>query len=204
MSQNLNKIFYINLDKRNDRKDEIEKELTNYNLFNNSERFSAIQIPDHGILGCTMSHLEVIKIAKERKYKQVLILEDDFYFTVSKEEFENQLTNFFDLHISYNICMISYNLNSSSPTEYPYLLKVLDGQTASGYIIHESFYDSMINLYEYAIPQLKKTRQHWIYANDQVWKKLQPTSNWYHLKRRIGKQSSGHSDNSDMYIEYNF
>ena len=203
MSQNLNKIFYINLDKRNDRKDEIEKELTNYNLFNNSERFSAIQIPDHGILGCTMSHLEVIKIAKERKYKQVLILEDDFYFTVSKEEFENQLTNFFDLHISYNICMISYNLNSSSPTEYPYLLKVLDGQTASGYIIHESFYDSMINLYEYAIPQLKETRQHWIYANDQIWKRLQPQSEWFAFSPRFGKQRDGFSDNTNTFVSYN-
>ena len=202
MSQNLDKIFYINLDKRNDRKDEIEKELTNYNLFNNSERFPAIYTQEQGCVGCSMSHLAVIKIAKERKYKQILILEDDFYFTVSKEEFENQLTIFFDLNISYDICMISYNLNNSTSTEYPFLLKVLDGQTASGYIVHESFYDSLINIYEYAIPQLKETRQHWIYACDQIWKSLQPQSEWFAFNPRCGKQRPSFSDNAKSFVSY--
>jgi glycosyl transferase family 25 len=202
MSQNLDKIFYINLDKRNDRKDEIEKELTNYNLFNKSERFPAIYTQEQGCVGCSMSHLAVIKIAKERKYKQILILEDDFYFTVSKEEFENQLTIFFDSNISYDICMISYNLNNSTSTEYPFLLKVLDGQTASGYIVHESFYDSLINIYEYAIPQLKETRQHWIYACDQIWKSLQPQSEWFAFNPRCGKQRPSFSDNAKSFVSY--
>ena len=40
MSTNISKIIYINLDKRIDRKNEIEQELSNFNL--SGERFPAI------------------------------------------------------------------------------------------------------------------------------------------------------------------
>lgn len=94
MSHNIDKIIYINLDHRTDRKDEIEGELEKFNLLEKSERYSAICIKEQGILGCTMSHLEVFKLAKARQYNNVLILEDDFQFLISKEEFEDQLIEF--------------------------------------------------------------------------------------------------------------
>lgn len=203
MSKNIDRIFYINLDKREDRKREIEQELELYDLLNNAERIPGIYTPSRGILGCTMSHLNAIKLAKERNYKNVLILEDDYQFLVSKEEFENQLNHFFDNNIEYDICMISYNLQQSTETKYPFLLKVLEAQTASGYIVHHSFYDKMIELYEWTIPLLDSTGEHWNYANDQVWKRLQPTANWFCLKTRCGKQRAGYSDNSDKYEDHN-
>ena len=204
MSHNIDKIFYINLDKREDRKGEIETELRLYDLIERSERISAIYTPYRGILGCTMSHLNAIKLAKQRNYKNVLILEDDFYFTVSKEEFENQMIQFFDSKIEYDICMISYNLQQSEPIDaYPFLLKVMEAQTASGYIVNNQFYDKMIELYEWAIPLLEQTGEHWHYANDQVWKRLQPTSNWFCLTTRCGKQRAGYSDNSDKFEDHN-
>jgi hypothetical protein len=77
-------IFYINLEKRLDRRVEIEIELTNMEL--PFERFPAIETPGRGILGCGLSHLSVFKLAKERKFRNVLIFEDDFYFLISKTE----------------------------------------------------------------------------------------------------------------------
>jgi glycosyl transferase family 25 len=202
MSNNFDKIFYINLDRRIDRYHKIENELKKYDLYDNSERFSAIDTPEQGILGCTMSHLEVIKIAKERNYKQILILEDDFYFTISKEEFENELNLFFNSNISYHVCMISYNIKKTRETEYPFLQKILDAQTASGYILHNSFYDILIELFEEAVEKLSETKEHWIYANDQIWKRIQPISNWYALTKRCGKQRDGYSDNCKSFQEY--
>jgi glycosyl transferase family 25 len=202
MTQNLDKIFYINLDKRTDRRDQIEEELKQFNLYDNAERIQATYTPEQGILGCTMSHLATLKLAKEKQYNQVLILEDDFYFTITKEEFENELTQFFETKIPYHVCMISYKINESAPTEYPFLQKVIDGQTGSGYIVHKSFYDELINIFEEAIPLLRDTQQHWIYANDQIWKRLQPNSNWYALTTRCGRQRDGHSDNSNKYEIY--
>lgn len=203
MSHNIDKIIYINLDHRTDRKDEIEGELEKFNLLEKSERYSAICVKEQGILGCTMSHLEVFKLAKARQYINVLILEDDFQFLISKEEFEDQLTEFFDSNIEYNVCMISYNLIQSEVTPYPFLLKVKEAQTASGYIVHHTMYDRLIELYEEAVPKLRETQFHWIYANDQIWKRLQPSSDWYCFKNRFGKQRDGYSDNSQKYENYN-
>lgn len=203
MSHNLDKIFYINLAKRTDRREQIEEELKQFNLYDKAERIEAIHTPQQGILGCTMSHLMTIKLAKERNYEQILILEDDFYFTVTPEEFENMLAQFFQFKIPYNVCMISYNLKQSKPTEHEFLQKVIEAQTASGYIIHNSLYDKMIDLYEEAIPLLQQTGEHWNYANDQIWKRLQPDANWFAFNPRCGKQRDGISDNSGIFESYN-
>ena len=202
MSKYIDKIIYINLDRREDRKEEIEKELNDFNL--PYERFKAIDYPEHGkgIVGCTYSHLAVLKLAKERKYKNVLILEDDFTFVVSKEEFENQLTQFFEQNIQFDVCMISYSISKSESTEYSFVNRVIEGQTASGYIVNEHYYDAIIDLYEWAAPLLDETLHHWIYANDQVWKRLQEKDMWYYFKTRLGKQRPSYSDNSNQFFDY--
>ena len=198
----IDKILYINLDEREDRMDDIETELTSYELMKNAERIQAIYTPGRGILGCTMSHLKALKLAKERNYKNVLILEDDFQFTITKEEFENQLTTLFEQGPKFDVCMISFNIQRSNPTEYPFLQKIIEVQTASGYIVNESFYDQLINLYEWAIPLLDQTGEHWNYANDQCWKRLQPDADWYAFTTRCGRQRPGFSDNSGQYQDH--
>ena len=205
----IDKVFYINLEHRTDRKHEIEDELNNYNI--PYERFNAFATPDFGIVGCTKSHLEVLKEARDRKYKNILIFEDDFKFIVSRKEFEKNIKLLFEtkvnndindinennINIQFDICMLSYNLiNGEICNPVPFLTKVLEVQTASGYIVNESIYNRLIELYEYALPLLESTRQHWIYANDQIWKTLQPNSNWYCFTERIGIQRPSYSDNS--------
>ena len=74
-------IFYINLDHRTDRRAEIEGELSRFDL--KFERFPAIAHKIGGV-GCGTSHLEVIKLAKKRGYKNVVIFEDDIEFIVDK------------------------------------------------------------------------------------------------------------------------
>jgi DNA mismatch repair protein MutS len=68
MSSNIDKIFYINLEKRTDRREEIEKELTDYGLIDKAERYEAHYTPHSGIIGCGYSHLNVLKLAKENNY----------------------------------------------------------------------------------------------------------------------------------------
>jgi glycosyl transferase family 25 len=199
MSNKIDKIIYINLNKNTDRREQIEKELNTYNL--PFERFEAIENRVSGI-GCAKSHLQVLKIAKERNYENILILEDDFTFLVSKEEFEEQLTNFFNLNIEYDVCMLSYNLIRHQNTSHNFIVKALEVQTASGYIVNKKYYNKLIDLYEVAVPLLEQTHQHWIYANDQIWKQYQEKDNWYCFSTRIGKQRPGY--NSDgAYCDYN-
>lgn len=83
------KIFVINLDKRPDRYQTFQDEMSKYGI-EGVERFSAVDGSSTGILnnrilqgeiGVLMSHLEIIKKCKSEGLKNVLILEDDLYFT---------------------------------------------------------------------------------------------------------------------------
>jgi GR25 family glycosyltransferase involved in LPS biosynthesis len=100
------KIYCINLDRRNDRWENVNKKFQDKKI--KVERFRAIDAVDvddeefknanpnglHGIeasvngiienksaMGCLLSHLSIIKDAKEKNYKRILIFEDDVIFS---------------------------------------------------------------------------------------------------------------------------
>ena len=220
----IDKIVYINLDRRPDRRREIEQELDNQNL--QYERYSAIDYPDFGIYGCGMSHLNVLKMAKERQYKNILILEDDFQFVVSPTEFAETIKSLFSLNGEpvnntsnqdnqttllidnqktpfFDVCMISYNIEQREPIyNCPQFDRAKSVITASGYIVQSHYYDKLIDLYSHYIPLLLQTREHWNYANDQIWKQLQQKDKWLLSNKLIGNQRPGYSDNSKCYMDY--
>lgn len=200
LSKYIDKVFYINLDKRTDRRETIEKELIQYNL--DFERFPAVEIGYYGCLGCSYSHHNAISLAKERGYKNILILEDDFTFVISPEEFEKQMEEFFDSNVDYDVCMFSFNLHSYSSCQYKFLHKVQHAQTTSGYLVNEKYYDKILDNYKNGLEKLGATWQDWIYAIDVYWKPLQENDNWYCFKNRIGKQMPGFSDIRNDHVNF--
>jgi glycosyl transferase family 25 len=194
MSENIERIVYINLDRSIERRKNIEEEIERLNLSERTERFPAI-LHNEGCVGCGKSHVAVLKMARDRGYKNILILEDDFQFLVSKDEFEQNLRLFFDSKIPYDVCMISYHIQRSEEvTEYPFLKCIREAQTTSGYIVNQSYYNELIQLWEDAVIKLECTGQHWIYSIDQIWKSLQKKDIWYCFSTRIGKQRPGWSE----------
>ena len=187
--------FYINLDHRTDRRSEFEGEMKRLGL--SCERFGATKRRP-GILGCGYSHLAVLKEARARQYESVLIFEDDFQFLVEPDTFWTLMESL--KGVSYDVIMLGYNIQHSQPHS-DLLLRVTEAQTASAYLVHSRMYDRLINLYEYAMPQLEQTGQHWIYANDQVWKGLQQISDWFATKVRIGIQRPSYSDTGEKFTE---
>lgn len=200
MSKYIDHIFYINLQHRIDRKEEIEGELSRFNL--EGERFDAFS-HKIGSCGCSKSHIGVLKLAKERGYSNVLILEDDFEFTISKDEFEINLKKFFESNIEYDVCFLSYNLQSAQTVDgFPFIQRVLSSQTASAYIVNHHFYDDLINLFSYSVSMFERNDYHWLYAHDQAWKQIQPLGNWFCFTDRMGKQRASLSDNTCVYTDY--
>ncbi|MEI8342028.1 MAG: glycosyltransferase family 25 protein [Verrucomicrobiota bacterium] len=83
-------IYIINLVSRSDRRAEMEDQLRRIGLSlasDNIELFPAVRpteacgFPSIGARGCFMSHLGILRDAKKRGFKKVLILEDDFDFS---------------------------------------------------------------------------------------------------------------------------
>jgi glycosyl transferase family 25 len=194
----IEKIVYINLDHRTDRRSEIEGELARIGL--SGERFSAV-LAKPGYIGCLQSHLNVLELAKQSGWKNVLLLEDDFQFIVDRATFEQELTNFFQLEIPYDVLMIGYNLLEKKPLNDT-VCRATNVQTTSGYLVHERFYDALIANWKQALPLLIQTDKHWLYSCDQSWKILQPVSEWFCLNRRIGIQRSSFSDIANRVVFY--
>jgi GR25 family glycosyltransferase involved in LPS biosynthesis len=199
----IDKIVYINLNKREDRKEKITKELDEFGL--QYERFEAIEIPGSG-LGCALSHLKVLENAKnDETVNNILILEDDFIFLVTKEEFYNEINSFFkhELALNYNVCFISYNVQCGVDLDNGIVNRALKSHTASGYIVNRNYFDTLIDLYRHSTVMLEKTKQHWLWANDTAWFSNQEKDNWFYFKKRIGKQAAGFSDNGGCFTDHN-
>jgi len=194
----IEKLLYINLDHRADRRSQVETELTKMGL--SGERFSAI-LANPGYVGCLQSHLGALELAKQSGWANVLILEDDFQFIVDKSTFEQELNIFFELEIPYDVLMLSYNILEKRPFNDT-VSRAINVQTASGYLVHERFYDALIANWKHALNALIMTDQHWNYSCDQSWKTLQPVSEWFCLNTRIGMQRASFSDISKRVVFY--
>lgn len=194
-------IFYINLDRRTDRRQQFESELKKMDL--TAERFSAIR---HRVpaLGCTLSHLSVLKLARERGYEHVCIFEDDFEFLISKEEYANLLTK---LPNEFDVIMLGWYVFKSSPYNETFG-KVLDATTASGYIVHSHFYDTLICNLEEAVKLFQQNIHTYDvvskYINDQYWRRLQPSAKWLYTIKRVGKQRASFSDLVGAEVTYEY
>lgn len=199
--ENIDAIVYINLDKRKDRLEEINEEFKKMDFdFSKIIRFSAIEI-NH--IGCSLSHLEVIKFVKKHNFKNVLVLEDDFEFLVDKKELNETLNKFFKDESDFDVVMLSYN-----PLIYEehsdILNKAINITTASGYIVNNHFYDKLIKNYEDALMYIRKLDIPELHYTDAYWFKLQKISKWYLFKKRIGKQRESYSDLVKKIVDYNF
>ena len=104
----------------------------------------------------------------------------------------------------YDVCMLAYIVQEAAEIPGNTVVgRVLNGQTAAGYIVNGKYLDVLIELYEWAIPLLEQTNEHWNYANDHVWKRLQPKDNWVYMLKRLGKQRDSYSDNKMCYVTPN-
>jgi glycosyl transferase, family 25 len=192
--------IYINLDRRTDRRELMEQELEVLGI--SGERFSGLVKP-WSASGCAYSHLEVLRIAASRGYSHVLVLEDDFKAVVDPETFRNTVRVVLESGLEYDVLMLSHRIQRSEPVpDHPELLKVLEAQTASGYIVHGNYLQTLISLFEENFPLLEQTRAHWIYANDQIWKRLQPAGRWYAFNPRLGIQRESFSDLAGHVVSY--
>ena len=195
----LKHIVYINLDRSTERRQQMEEMFSNYGL--TAERFSAIQNDSFPLLGCAQSHLAVLKRAREQGYQQVLIMEDDFEPTVSPEEFRQRIWQVSEN--GYDVFQLVLGTFRGEVMVGSPFTKVLESQNGAGYIVHERFYDRLIQLLEKGCSNLELTWEIWLYSNDIIWKPIQPLVDWLCFTDPIARQRPCFSTINNQYVEYN-
>ena len=135
-------IFYINLDARKIRRKNVEQQFDILGW--KGEHIKAIKLTN-GALGCSLSHLKCIKLAKKRELDMVLICEDDIYFT-DPTLFKKQLAKFLASDISWDVAIIAGNNMPPYEKHSDFCIKVSHCQTTTGYIVKKHYYGMTINL----------------------------------------------------------
>lgn len=183
--------FYINLLSRPDRKQHVENQLKNIGI--NADRFNAIKM-GNGAIGCSMSHLKIIENAKANNWEHVLIVEDDILFT-DPNLFIQQFNKFLSNNKSFDVALIAGNNLPPYIKIDDYCVKVSRCQTTTGYLVQQHYYDILITNYKEGILKLMKDpANHFLYAIDKYWFKLQDNHNWFLITPLTVTQREDYSD----------
>jgi len=152
MKDYFDKIYCINLSHRKDRWQESLIEFEKLGIANDVERFEAIRIQP-GIIGCTASHYEIVKIAKANNYKNVLIFEDDV--KILRDDSSNIISLAMQQieknNIQYDMLYLGGNLVGDENLTYRIdenLAKLHACKTTASYVIHSSAYDYILDIYD--------------------------------------------------------
>lgn len=183
--------FYINLEHREDRKQHVEKEFRDLGI--PIHRFNAVKVQD-GRVGCGLSHLKCLLIAKERKWSHVLIVEDDILF-LNPDNFRKQLNAFLSSGTKWDVVMFAGNNIPPYEINGHHSIKVTRCQTTTGYMVKRHYYDSLIMNIKEGISQLmKEPENHFYYAIDKYWFQLQMRDNWFLIVPLSVTQRDDYSD----------
>lgn len=196
--------FVINLDHREDRLKAITIELAKHGIV--AERIPAIKgnprrLHVEGLpadVGCTLSHVKCIEVAKERGYKSVLIFEDD---AVLRDNFTSLFKDYWS-RVPEDWDMVYLGGNHwgrhLEMKDNPRLDKVADNVyrtlhtlTTHAYVIKDTIYDKVI---EYLGVANKPV--------DMMYVDLQQTCKVYALRPNLAWQKADISDINNKSCDY--
>jgi glycosyl transferase family 25 len=139
MFEFVEKVIYINLTHRIDRKEHIERELLKVFPSEKVLRFNAIRDND-GQVGCISSHIEVLKLAIKNDWKNCLVVEDDMQWV----DIENGIStlskiisNPYDVIVLGGTCI---NLKQDG--------RLFDCQTTTAFIVNNHYYKTLLQTFE--------------------------------------------------------
>ena len=195
---NLENIYYINLKERIDRKKHVESELDK--LCWNYKRFDAVKAKS-GRVGCSMSHLKLLRMAKKDKLPYIVIIEDDIQFK-DVELFKKLFNNFMDSKLEYDVFLLAGNLRHPAVKITENIIRAYRSFTTTGYIVKSHYYDKMIKNIQEGLNRLLLNDNNGINAIDTYLMKLQLIDRWYISYPRTVTQKPDWSDIEKKEVNY--
>ncbi len=202
INNKLKNTYIINLDYRIDRKLHSIQEINK--ISNNPIIFNAIK-NTKGAIGCTQSHISILKNAMDLNLDYVVIIEDDIKI-LNPDYILYCVNNIFN-NLDWNVitlgCIIKSqdSIITQNKNTNIFINKVSNAQTTTGYIVNKKYYNKLYNNFKDGLENLIKTQHSGSFAIDIYWKKIQ-SENWYCLKHKYVYQYSNFSDIENRLVDY--
>lgn len=199
------KSLFINLDSRPERRELAEKEFNKHSL--NVERVSAVKgnpgyktnIID-GHVGCILSHVKCINMAKENNWDTVLIFEDD----VELKDNCNELFDDYYVRVpkDWQLLYLGGNHwgNCLQYKDGSKQLKIADNVYRTYMTLTTHAYAIKYTMYDYAISTLLSMTL----EVDMLYSQMQEKCKAYCLRPNLAWQRKGWSDINNTACDYNF
>jgi GR25 family glycosyltransferase involved in LPS biosynthesis len=198
--------LYINLESRADRRAHVEAQLASLkhsglsNLV--AERFNAMKHATSGAIGCSMSHLRCIQLAKASGWDHVMVCEDDVLFT-NVPLFLTQLSKFMATVPHWDVVLLAGNNVPPYRVVNDACVQVGSCQTTTAYIVRAHYYDALIANYRAGINLLMRSPEQKIhYAIDRYWFELQRRDRWFLITPLSVVQREDYSDIEQRVTNY--
>lgn len=208
--ESIDVIYYINLDHREDRRDQFLDEMRRTQVPDAKiVRISGVYKPGQGDWGCSLSHLKAMTQFEASPHRNCVIFEDDFVFQCDTDELNRVFAQWNREAIPYDVCMLSANIGHSEPTPYPGVHRVMDAQTASGYLVNHEYAPALLRNFQEGTGLIGKSYQEQgkrediqrPFCIDQYWKRLQRTDRWFVFEPKLGIQRPSFSDIQGGFID---
>lgn len=188
----IEKVIYINLEHRTDRKAQVESELLKVFPCEKVVRFNAIKHTIGGI-GCSMSHIGAVELAIKNNWNNVLIVEDDLQWYKLGENMEllaNLASNPYDV-----IMLSGHNVKM---TNIKHKLYSCCARTA--YLVNNHYYHTLLSNFKDGLALLTNnyTGKH---RGDIYWNQIQKRDNWF-IIRDMCIQRPSFSDIEQRMVNY--
>jgi len=198
--------LYINLARREDRKIQTELEFSNNGVI--AERIEAIDgnpnnLPNaisKGHVGCVLSHIKCLEMAKANGWKSVLIFEDDVEF----KKFADVLFNEWWKEVPDNWDMLFLGGNHfghrSELKKNPQIVKYSDHLYRTYYTITTHAIAVKHTMYDYMLERLRKLKK----EIDREYAEAQEYFNVYTFKPNLAWQRTDFSDITNKECDYSW
>jgi glycosyl transferase family 25 len=199
----IDKVVYINLWHRRDRDEHMER-MTHTFGENKVQRFSAIEHAN-GHEGCFKSHLAVLEMAVEHKWRNVLVLEDDAdwcNFDKGYGELKRLMSNEFDvIMLGWNYGLWNHDITNGPGIQFhPTTNRVSNTFSATGYIVNQSYLEKLVSFLKDKLPKFTETDDTHL-AIDQCWNPLQIDDKWFAISPAMVYQIPSNSDTDNIFSD---
>jgi glycosyl transferase family 25 len=192
--------YYINLERRLDRKEHVVNQFNTLGL--NVNRFNAIQMKI-GAIGCSMSHLKLLQTAIFNNFEHILIVEDDIKF-LDPSLFKTQFNKFIEAHGN-NWDVLLFAGNNMPPYKKidDTCIKVSSCQTTTGYLVNGHYIKTLMqNVKQGLTNLLNRPNDHAQFAIDKFWFSLQQKDKWFLITPLTVVQREDYSDIEQRVVNY--